>query len=152
MSNGRKANRKGTRQEFFIIEELEDLRYVEGTPENFFNLRCLKQPIFAWQCYAGHSIYDTRRKVDVILYHPEKWADTLVIQSKWQARSGSIHEKFPYEVFSIEHNEFPTLIVLDGGGYSKRSEEWLKSQVENSNKLIGVFNQGEFQRFASQNL
>ena len=152
MSSGRRANRTGKRLELFIQEQLDDLGYVEVSKQHFFNLRCLKQPIFAPQCPAGYSIYGTVRIVDVILYHPEKWDDVLVIQAKWQAGSGTVYEKYPYEVLSIQANLFPTIIVLDGGGYSKSSEEWLKAQVEKVDQLIGVFDQGEFQRFARRNL
>lgn len=50
------------------------------------------------------------------------WPDGLVIQCKWQASSGSVEEKYPFEVLNIQKDEYPTIIVLDGGGYSKGSE------------------------------
>lgn len=85
-------------------------------------MRDLEQPIFAKQCSVGQDLYGRNRRVDFILYHPQRWANCLVIQCKWQASTGTIDEKFPFEVFSIQKNEFDTIIVLDGGGYSSEAE------------------------------
>ena len=52
-------------------------------------------------------------------------------------------------MFSIQLNEFDTIIVLDGGGYSKGAEFWLKGQV-GKNELLHVFNLGGISRFHSQ--
>ena len=60
----------------------------------------------------------------------------IVIQCKWQASDGSIDEKYPFEVLSIQLNEFPTIIVLDGGGYNKGAEMWLKGQVEKTSYFM----------------
>ena len=112
----------------------------------------LRQPIFAEQCSVGRDIYSKNRRVDFILYHPQRWPDCLVIQCKWQASPGSVEEKYPFEVLSIQLNEFNTIIVLDGGGYSRGAEMWLRSQA-GKNKLEGllhVHNLGEISRFHSQ--
>lgn len=82
MSNGSRANRTGKSHEIFIDGWLDDLGYTEVSQQNFFNLRCLNQPIYAYQCWTGRSIYNKKRKVDFILYHPVRWTDALVIQSK----------------------------------------------------------------------
>lgn len=55
----------------------------------------------------------------------------------------------PFEMLSIQLNEFDTIIVLDGGGYSKGAEFWLKGQV-GKNELLHVFNLGGISRFHSQ--
>ena len=60
-------------------------------------------------------------------------------------------EKYPFEVLSINKNPFPTVIVLDGGGYSSVSGEWLRSQAGRDN-LLQVCNLGEFDNFAKANL
>lgn len=62
---------------------------------------------------------------------------------------GSVEEKYPFEVLSIHLNEFDTIIVLDGGGYSKGAEFWLKQQA-GKNKVLHVFSLGEVSRFHSQ--
>ncbi len=112
-------------------------------------MRSLRQPIFAEQCTIGRDIYGKQRRVDFILYHPQRWAECLVIQCKWQASSGSVDEKFPFEVLSIQLNEFDTILVLDGGGYSAGAEQWLRGQA-GKNKLRHVLSLGEISKFQSQ--
>ena len=108
MVRGRRANKRGRTLENAVVDILDE-EYQEVTYAIFF----------AQQCYIGSDIYGKRRRVDFILYHPTRWPRCLVIQCKWQASSGSIEEKHPFEVLSIQLNEFPTIIVLDSGGYSK---------------------------------
>ena len=115
----------------------------------FFPLRALEQPIYACQVETGGDIYGKRRFVDVILYHPRLWPNCLVLQCKWQASAGSVDQKYPFEVLSIQQNEYDTIILLDGGGYSSGARQWLLNQA-GKNRLKHVFNQGDFQRFARQ--
>ena len=65
-----------------------------------------------------------------------------------QASSGSVEEKYPFEVLNIQLDGYPAIILLDGGGYTKGAEQWLKGQA-GKNRLRHVFNLGDFQRFAS---
>lgn len=123
--------------------------YQQVTPARFFALQELQQPIFAEQCPIGSDIYGKSRRVDFILYHPRRWTDGLVIQCKWQASHGTVDEKFPFEVLSIQLNEFPTIIVLDGGGYRPGAEQWLRGQA-GKNKLLHVHSLGQISRFHSQ--
>lgn len=148
MARGVRANRRGRTLENAINDLLAE-EYERVTPVRFFALRELRQPIFAEQCYTGRDIYGKNRRVDFILYHPQRWPECLVIQCKWQASTGSIEEKYPFEVLSIQMNEFATIIVLDGNGYSKGSEAWLKGQA-GKNKLLYVLSLGEISRFHSQ--
>ena len=153
MSNGgSRANRTGSAQEQFIKDWLEDLGYVWVSNKDFLNLfnqGLLDKPTYTSQCNIGTNIYNKKRVVDFILYNPEKWTDCLVIESKWQASAGSVDLKYPFEVLSINKNDYLTIIVLDGGGYSEGSEQWLKSQVGKS-KVNYVVNQGGFARLASR--
>lgn len=149
MTNGARANRRGRNLENSISVLLRE-EYERVTSARFFALRDLRQPIFAEQCYIGHDIYDKRRRVDFILYHPQRWPDCLVIQCKWQASSGSVEEKYPFEMLSIQLSEFKTIIVLDGGGYSVGAKRWLKSQASENKKLLHVLNLGEINKFQSQ--
>ena len=75
-------------------------------------------------------------------------ADCLVIESKWQASGGSIDEKYPFEVQTINLNQYPTLIVLDGEGYKDEAGKWLKGHAGKGN-ILHVVDQGEFARLAS---
>ena len=150
MSNGQQANLSGKRLENHIAAVLDDFGYSKVPSKHFFDLkRRAKNSIYARQCFTGTSIYNRRRRVDIILYHPEKWVDGLIIQCKWQSSSGSVDEKYPFEVLSINKNPYPTIVVLDGGGYSSASGAWLRSQAGKGN-LIHVHNLGEFDRFAKR--
>jgi len=149
MTSGKRANRTGKVLETFAAGVIEDSGYQAVSSNRFFALRELEQPIYAPQCEIGSDIYGKRRRVDFILYHPQRWTGNLVIQCKWQASGGSVDEKYPFEVLSIQLNQYDTIIILDGAGYSKGAEQWLKSQA-GKNKLLYVHNQGAFQRFASQ--
>lgn len=151
VNSGQRANRTGKHLEAFVAELLDDYGYEEVEKGLFFSLiaQQLQQPIFAYQCIAGKTIFGGNRHVDFIVYHPTKHPDCLVIQCKWQARSGSVDQKYPYDVECIKINPQPSIIILDGGGYSAGAERWLKAQAGDNN-LLHVFNQGEFARFASK--
>ena len=114
-----------------------------------FPMRDMEQPVYAKQVEVGRDIYGKMRRVDLLLFHPRRHPNGLVIQCKWQASKGSVEEKYPYEVLSIAQGEFDTIIVLDGGGYSHGAEQWLRGQA-GQNRLKHVFSQGELQRFASR--
>ena len=147
MVRGARANQRGRTLENAINDLLSE-EYEQVSPARFFALRSLRQPVFAEQCPIGRDIYGKQRRVDFILYHPQRWVKCLVIQCKWQASSGSVDGKFPFEVLSIQLNEFDTIIVLDGGGYSKGAEQWLRGQA-GKNKLRHVLNLGEINKFQS---
>ena len=144
------GNRTGSRLEQSVEELLVQAGYdpVSSAPL-FFALREMEQPIYARQCPTGRDIYGKRRRVDFILYHSRKWPDSLVIQCKWQASSGSVEDKYPFEVLSIQLDGYPAIILLDGGGYTVGAAQWLKGQA-GKNQLKHVFSLGDFQRFASR--
>ena len=147
-SGGTIANRSGKRLENTISDILEDRDYQYVKPHRFFPMQEMKQPIYTRQCKIGKDVYKKKRRVDIILYHPKLWKNCLVIQCKWQASSGSVEEKYPFEVLSIQQNEYDTIIILDGGGYSKGAKRWLIQEF-GKNHLKKVFNQGEFSKYVS---
>ena len=102
---------------------------MKVNPKKFFSLVPHGKPIYARQCVVGRSIYDKERKCDLVVYHPEHFPKCLIIQCKWQGASGSVDEKYPFEVLSINANKYDTIIVLDGGGYSPGAEQWLKAEA-----------------------
>lgn len=148
-TGGTKANRRGKELEDNVSRLLEDNGYKLVQPALFFAMRKMWQPIYARQVEVGQDIYGKTRRCDILVYNPSIWPDCLVIQCKWQASSGSVEEKYPFEVLNIQKDEYPTIVVLDGGGYSKGSESWLKNQA-GKNRLKYVFSLGEIQRFASK--
>jgi len=128
------------------VAEVLDEDYERTSPSRFFHLRCLRQPIFSQQVFTGQNIYGKDRRIDLILYEPHKWPDCLVIQCKWQSSSGSVDEKFPFEVECIAEDAFPTIIILDGGGYSDGAKDWLMRQRGKRN-LIEVLDLGGLMRW-----
>ena len=152
MSNGLHAQQSGKRLENYAAEVLDDLGYSQVQSKLFFDLKDqTENAIYARQCFAGTSLSGRRRRVNIILYHPEKWTDCLVIQCKWQSEKGTADEKYPFEVLSINKNPYPTIIILEGTGYRPKSKEWLRSQA-GKGKLLQVCSLGEFDRFAKRNL
>ncbi len=53
----------------------------------------------------------------------------------WHEREG------PYEIDNIAHAGFPTILVLDGGGYSTGARQWLLAHSRNPN-LVDVCSHG----------
>lgn len=148
-TSGKAANYTGSTLEKFIADRLIERKYQYIVRDKFKAAMYLQQPIYTKQMHLGESIYGTPMYGDFVLYHPEKWKDGLIIESKWQQSGGSVDEKFPYFVLNIQQRHpHKTVVLLDGGGYKKQAEQWLRNQV--GNNLIHVFNMGEFQKWANK--
>lgn len=150
-SSGTRANETGNSLQTFVLHKLKEKGYQQVDKKHFKALRYMEQSIFTPQFPLCKGIYDNDVKCDFILYHPTKQKDCLVIECKWQEKSGSVDEKFPYLVQNIKE-KFPhaTIIILDGGGYKKEAEAWLKKQVDGK-KLVHVFTMSEFQKWSNGN-
>ena len=151
MGKGGRANNRGELLKDAVLKLIVE-EYREVDKQQFLTSRSLKEPIFARKCKIGKDLYGKDKSFPFILYHPQRWPDCLVIQCKWQSSGGSVDAKYPYDVLSIGCNEFPTIIVLEGSGYSKKSEAWLKGQVgkgKGKGRLIHVFSLGEMGKFQS---
>lgn len=134
----------------FLYEYLERLGYKFVSPigfhsyaeENFL-------PIYTKDLKVNvGTIYGTSTKLDMI-YHPEKHPKCLIIDTIYQATSGSVDTKYPYFVANIK-NVYPhrTIILIDGEGYKKQALAWLKNQV--NDKLLQVLSVDEFKEWAKQ--
>lgn len=148
MSQGSRANYTGDMLED-VIEHVLIRKGYELVPKSKFQASTyLEQPTFSKQFPIAKSIYGTDLFCDFVLFHPDKYPECLIIESKWQQSSGSVDEKFPYLVANIRE-QYPaaTIVVLDGGGYKFGAEQWLRRQVDD--KLIHVFNMMEFQRWSN---
>lgn len=144
IQGGTQANRTGTILERFILARLADQEYTFIPRDRFTPSRILNQPIYTQHFHVGDSIYGTPQYCDFIAYHPQRWPDNLIIESKWQQTGGSVDEKYPYLVLNIQMQyKSPTILVLDGGGYKKDAERWIRSQSGSGN-LKHVFNMKEF--------
>src|SRR5690606_14452889 len=149
MKEKNQSNYTGTRLEKFIEDRLIEKEYQYVPRDKFKVATYLNQPIYSRQFHIGSSIYGTPMYCDFVLFHPEKWVNCLIIESKWQQSGGSVDEKFPYFVLNIQQKHpHQVIVLLDGGGYKQSAEIWLRGQV--GNNLLKVFNMGEFQKWANQ--
>ena len=143
------ANHNGSQLEEFIDERLNEAGYTFVPKERFRAATYLQQPIYTRQCRIAKSIFETDSQCDFIIFHPEKYPDSLIIESKWQQSGGSVDEKYAYTILNIkERYPHKTILILDGGGYKKQTEQWIRKQVDQ--KLLHVFNMAEFQKWANK--
>lgn len=143
------ANLNGSLLEKFIDDRLIEAGYAFVPKERFHAATYLDQPIYSRQCFVAKGVYGTDAKCDFILFHPQRHPDSLIIESKWQQSKGSVDEKYVYTIKNIkEHYPHKTILLLDGGGYTKQTEKWIRSQV--GEKLLHVFNMAEFQKWANK--
>lgn len=79
--------------------------------------------------YRGFTtLYGARMRLDFFIHHPQRWPDGLAIECKWQQAAGSVDEKFPYVVASLNQLICPSAIFLAGGGYTNRARDWVLAQ------------------------
>ena len=105
-------------------------------------------PVYARNLKLCDDIYNRPRRCHFILWHPLLQPKNLVIEARWQGRGGSTDEKYPFLVMNIKEKfQLPTVIVLDGEGYSPGAELWLRAQT--GCNLLKVFNLPEFQEWGN---
>jgi len=148
-TQGGRAVRTGNALERVVLHALDDNHYTFIEPRRFLAACCLPQPLYTRQINACNSVYGTQVFADFMLYHPEKWPDKLIIECKWQQSSGSVDEKYPYNVLNIrEQYPCPAIILLDGEGYKPGAAAWLRRQVDGV-KLLHVFSMVQFQTWVN---
>jgi len=151
MNQGRTANLNGEYMEKQIAERLISQGYNQVDAKLFFSQASspfTTDKIFSRHCYIGKSIYETKLYTDIILYHPEKYPSCLAIEVKWQQRPGSVDEKYPFLLLNIEKIfPCPAILLLDGGGYKKGAETWIRKQKDD--KFLGVFTFSEFMAWSN---
>jgi hypothetical protein len=146
---GKTANETGKILENFINDTLLRRGYEFVNKNKFEIARSLNQKIYTTQMVLCETVYNTKWNVDFVLHNPKEPPLSLIIECKWQQSGGSVDEKYPYLIQNIkEKSPYPAIILLDGEGYKSGAKEWLKLQVDNK-KLLGVFNMGEFTRWAN---
>ena len=151
MEKEKKLNSNKTKKNLksFIDNCLRDKGYI-SVPSNQIEVsKYLNQPIYAKHYLIGKTVYEKDLHCDFILYHPEKYPEHLLIDSKWQQAKGSTEQKFYFWINHIKMlYPYTTIILLDGGGYSDGAEKWVKKQIDE--KLIKVFNMTEFQKWVNE--
>jgi hypothetical protein len=143
------ANATGSILENFVENTLKTRGYEFVDKKKFKIALSLNQKIYTTQFHLAETIYGSKWNIDFVLHNPKQPPISLIIECKWQQVGGSVDEKYPYVVANIkEQSPYPAIILLDGEGYKAGSKEWLKKQVDNK-KLLGVFNMGEFTKWAN---
>lgn len=147
-AGGTIANETGNILENFVAQTLDRKGYEFIEKKKFNVALSLNQKIYTRQLHLTQTIYDTKWNIDFVVHNPEKQPISLIIECKWQQVGGSVDEKYPYTVQNIkEQSPYPAIILLDGDGYKNGAKEWLKKQIDN--KLLGIFNMGEFTKWVN---
>ena len=144
-----KANKTGGLLESFVENLLKQRGYVEfwdHKEQVFANRKSVGGKQYAKQVIVGETIYETKCKCDFLVLNKDLFPDGLVIECKWQESKGSVDVKYPMVVFNILKIGVPTIVLLDGGGYSPKAEKWLRGQAHATKALIGVYNMQELQK------
>lgn len=150
MTSGKRAATHGRRLEGNVVSELDMLGYERIWPSSWiFAMRDMGQPVYAQQVVVGRTIYGKIRRVDFLLFHPLRHPNGLIIECKWQSSRGTVDEKYPFLVLNIARGEYDTIVILDGGGSTPASEQWLRGQA-GQGRLKHVFSMGEFSNYASR--
>jgi len=150
MSTGAgKANRTGQTLEKQVERLIVDRGYIWLPTNRIEASRILKQPFYTHQFPISKSLYEGKdTRADLILYHPEKHPEFLIIECKWQQSKGTTEEKLPYLVLNIKKNyPYETMIIIDGGGHSQGAIKWIQKQEGGRIKI--VCNMSKFMRFVN---
>lgn len=151
ISRADKANHTGNQLELFLENALISHGYTEfwnHKAQAFENRKSIGGKQYLKQLPAGTTIYGTMRRVDFLIINREKFPNDLIIECKWQQSKGSVDEKYPFLLFNIIKTGVPTVVLLDGEGYSKPAKKWLADQAdkEMNRALHGVWSMMEFQK------
>lgn len=150
-SPGAKANKTGNTLERFVEQLLQENGYEQLLIKDcdalvfLANLKSVKKKSYVKQFYVGETIYKTPRYCDFFIVNDETFTGGLIIECKWQQAGGSVDEKYPFVVKSIDKTGIITIILLDGGGYRKGAETWLKTEIKDNKLVKGVWSMVEFQ-------
>ena len=135
---GKKANRTGQNLERQVELLIVNKGYIWLPANRIEAAKILKQPFYTHQFPISQSIYEGKdTRADMVLYHPQKHPDFLIIECKWQQSKGTTEEKLPYLVLNIKKNyPYETMIVIDGGGHSPGAIKWVNAQQTGRIKLV----------------
>jgi len=75
---------------------------------------------------VGRRIWGARRKIDVVLKHPETRV-SLGLECKFQGGPGSAEEKIPATIEDIRAWPIRGIVVYSGAGFSANMESYLLS-------------------------
>lgn len=149
MQQGTQANRTGNQLESHVEHALHEHGYTlfpDHKKQLFANREAVGGKQYGRHVLVGPSIYESPRIVDFLVINKDKFPDGLVIECKWQESGGSVDEKYPFLCYNIYRTGVPTIILLDGGGYRKAAETWLRGQAGEDRAVWKVWNLMEFMK------
>lgn len=137
-TGGGRANRTGQTLENQVERLIIDRGYIWLPANRIEAAKILKQSFYTSQFPINKSLYEGKNtRADLILYHPQKHPEFLLIECKWQQTGGTTEEKLPYLVLNIKKNyPYDTMIIIDGGGHSRGAIKWIKEQESGRIKLV----------------
>jgi len=123
---------------------------LEGVVSDLLTRRGI---VFEEQVTVGEvSIFGKRIRVDMLIPPCVRFPAGLIIEAKWQDVTGTAEEKLPYLWLNItKFYPYPTMVVIDGSGFSDGAIDWIKSKVDGE-KLIAVKSVQEFMSWCNREL
>jgi hypothetical protein len=98
------------------------------------------------------SIFNKQVRVDILIEPCSRVPNGLIVECKWQDVTGSAEEKLPYLVLNIKRQyPYPSIIVIDGDGFTDGAIEWTRTQVDGK-RLLAVFSIREFISWCNREL
>jgi len=100
--------------------------------------------------HVYNDIYGTPKKTHIYAYCPVKYKTGLLIEVRWQAISGTVDQKYPFIILSLERAPTKTILILDGKGMREEAVEWAKGRETDKHMVFSSL--GEFSRWARTGL
>ena len=133
-------------------KELTDLKaMIKEGYEPVEALSLFGDAVFAQQVRGYQTIYGKPHSHDILGYSKKWFPEGLVIEVKWQSTGGSVDEKLPFVVLSLE--EMPctqSILIVDGGGMRQCALDWAISK--NTPKFQTLSSVGAFSRWLRKKL
>lgn len=139
---GKTANVSGVQGESLISSMLEAKGYVKTANDHDL---CPGQ--YAAQVKRFLSAYGTTFRADLVA----RKADGLdvIFEVKMQVSAGSVDEKLPFWLFTLEALESETVLCLLGGGQRSCAIQWCKENARRTKVLTTL---DEVKRYVQKNL
>jgi hypothetical protein len=147
-NQGATANATGKDLENFVENSLVQYGYkkIEENKKDVFAQRAQKQwnKVFTREAPVGVDIWNRFRRCDFFVLNSTSFVEGIVIECKWQQVAGTTEQKINHLVDTIKHSGLPSIIVIDGEGWSKGVIPWLTQQQQTHPNILGVWSKKEF--------
>lgn len=144
-TRGLRTNQSGLKCEDSVCKTLKKSGYRQVFSMEEFNVAVSKRKaVFLREWPIGKGVLGRKLRGDALIFHPTKYPKTMAIEVKFQKFGGSVEGRIVELVTDVKSNVYnrPTMIVIDGGGYSSGVIPYLESKI--GGNLVGVVNTSEF--------